>query len=49
MADEFVLSKETMNEIQAFSAKLEQLRFFSDFVDNFVWREISGRNYGKES
>lgn len=29
-----------MNELETFSAKIEQLRNFIDFVKNFTWQEI---------
>lgn len=37
---EFVLSRETMNELETFSAKLEQFRNFIDFVNYYIWQEI---------
>lgn len=40
MTNEFVLDMETMNELETFSARFEQLRNFIDFVHNFVWQEI---------
>ena len=40
MTNEFVLDRETMNELEIFSAKFEQFRNFIDFVHDFVWQEI---------
>lgn len=40
MTNEFVLTRETLNELETFSAKYEQLRNFVDFVNSFVWQEI---------
>lgn len=40
MTNEFVLDRETMNELETFSAKFEQLRNFIDFVYDFTWQEI---------
>lgn len=40
MTNEFVLDRETMNELETFSAKFEQLCNFIDFVHNFTWQEI---------
>lgn len=45
MNNEFVLNSETMNELENFSARFEQLRSFIDFVHDFTWREIlNGEN-----
>lgn len=41
MANEFVLDWETMNELENFSARFEQLRDFIDFVHDFTWQEIN--------
>lgn len=40
MTEKFVLNRETLNELETFSAKFEQLRNFIDFVHDFVWQEI---------
>lgn len=40
MTNEFVLNRDTMNELETFSAKFEQLRNFIDFVHDFTWQEI---------
>lgn len=40
MVNEYVLDFDTMNELETFSAKFEQLRNFIDFVHDFVWQEI---------
>lgn len=40
MKNEFVLSRDAMNELEGFSAKFEQLRNFIDFIHDFVWQEI---------
>ena len=40
MTNEFVLDMETMNELETFSARFEQLRNFIDFIHDFVWQEI---------
>ncbi len=40
MTNEFVLTRETLNELETFSAKYEQLRNFVDFVNSFVWQKI---------
>ncbi len=36
----FTLSMETMNELETFSAKIEVLRNYVDFVNDFVWQKI---------
>lgn len=40
MTNEFVLDMETMNELETFSARFEQLWNFIDFIHDFVWQEI---------
>lgn len=40
MTNEFVLNRDTMNELENFSARFEQLRNFIDFIHDFVWQEI---------
>ncbi|MCM1221958.1 MAG: hypothetical protein NC548_46550 [Lachnospiraceae bacterium] len=40
MTNEFVLNRDTMNELENFSARFEQLWNFIDFVHDFVWQEI---------
>lgn len=40
MTNQFILNRETMNELETFSAKYEQLRNFIDFIKDFVWQEI---------
>ncbi len=40
MVKEYVLDFDTMNELEALSAKFEQLRNFADVVNDFVWQEI---------
>ena len=47
MVDKFVLERDTMNELETFSAKFEQLRNFIDFVHDFVWQEITEGCEGK--
>lgn len=47
MANEFVLNMETMNELETFSARFEQLRNFIDFVHDFTWQEINERYEGE--
>lgn len=37
----FTLSMETMNELETFSAKIEVLRNYVDFVNDFVWQKIA--------
>lgn len=48
MTTKFVLDFETMNELEAFSAKYEQLRNFADFVYSFAWENIVGIYDGEE-
>lgn len=40
MTRQYVLDFDTMNELETFSARFEQLRNFIDFVHDFVWQEI---------
>lgn len=47
MTEKFVLNGETLNELETFSAKIEQLRNFIDFVHDFVWQEIIERYEGE--
>lgn len=48
MKNEFVLNRETMNELETFSAKFEQLRELVEFLKVFVWGEVTERYEGKE-
>lgn len=48
MKNEFVLNRETMNELETFSAKLEQMRGLVEFLKVFVWGEVTKRHEGKE-
>ena len=48
MSNEFVLNRETMNELETFSAKFEQLRELVEFLKVFVWGEVTERYEGKE-
>lgn len=40
MTNEFVLSRETLTELEGYSAKIEQLRNLVDFVNHFVWQSV---------
>lgn len=48
MSNEFVLNRETMNELETFSAKFEQMRGLVEFLNVFVWGEVAERHEGKE-
>lgn len=48
MSNEFVLNRETMNELETFSAKFEQMRGLVEFLKVFVWGEVTERHEGKE-
>lgn len=48
MTDEFVLNRETMNELETFSAKFELMRGLVEFLKEFVWSEVTERHEGKE-
>lgn len=48
MKNEFVLNRETMNELETFSAKFEQMRGLVEFLKEFVWGEVTERYEGKE-
>lgn len=48
MKNEFVLNRETMNELETFSGKFEQMRGLTEFLKEFVWSEIIERHDGKE-
>ena len=48
MKNEFVLNRETMNELETFSAKFEQMRGLVEFLKVFVWGEVTERYEGKE-
>lgn len=48
MSNEFVLNWETMNELETFSAKYEQMRELVEFLKEFVWGEVTERYEGKE-
>ena len=48
MTNEFVLNGETMNELETFSAKFEQMRELVEFLKEFVWGEVTERHEGKE-
>lgn len=47
MADKFVLDRDTMNELEDFSARFGQLRNFIDFIHDFVWQEIAEGHEGE--
>lgn len=47
MKNEFVLSRDAMNELEGFSARFEQLCNFIDFVHDFIWQEIIEGYEGK--
>ncbi len=48
MTNEFVLNRETMNELETFSAKFELMRGLVEFLNEFVWGELTERHEGKE-
>ena len=48
MKNEVVLNMETMNELETFSAKYEQMRELIEFLKEFVWSEVTERHEGKE-
>ncbi len=48
MTNEFVLNRETMNELETFSAKFELMRGLVEFLKEFVWGEVTERHEGKE-
>lgn len=48
MKNEFVLSRDAMNELETFSAKYEQMRGLIEFIKEFVWSEVTERHEGKE-
>lgn len=48
MNNEYVLSIDTMNELETFSAKYEQMRGLVEFLKEFVWSEVTERHEGKE-
>lgn len=48
MKNEFVLNRETMNELETFSGKFEQMRGLTEFLKEFVCSEITERHDGKE-
>lgn len=48
MEEQFVLDRETMNELETFSAKYEQMRGLVEFLKEFVWGEVTERHEGKE-
>ena len=48
MTNEFVLNRETMNELETFSAKFELMRGLVEFLKEFVWGEVTERYEGKE-
>lgn len=48
MSNEFVLNRETMNELETFSAKFEQMRGLVEFLKVFVWGEVTELYEGKE-
>ena len=48
MKNEFVLNRETMNELETFSAKFEQMRGLVEFLKVFVWGEVTELYEGKE-
>lgn len=48
MTNEFVLNRETMNELETFSAKFELMRELVEFLKEFVWGEVTERHEGKE-
>lgn len=48
MKEQFVLDRETMNELETFSAKYEQMRGLIEFIKEFVWSEVTERHEGKE-
>lgn len=48
MKNEFVLNRDTMNELETFSAKYEQMRGLIEFIKEFVWSEITEQHEGAE-
>lgn len=48
MEEQFVLDRETVNELETFSAKYEQMRGLVEFLKEFVWGEVTERHEGKE-
>lgn len=48
MTNEFVLNTDTMNELETFSAKYEQMRELVEFLKEFVWGEVTELYEGKE-
>lgn len=48
MKEQFVLDRETMNELETFSAKYEQMQGLVEFLKEFVWGEVTERHEGKE-